>query len=120
MVICISADRDVLEIIRRLAPELAAGDLVIDCSTVAASTARQAASILAETGIEFLDCPVSGGTEGARSGALSIMAGGSGTVPSSFVTWNRMQPCCVGCCRGMAFPSFWIVGSRCRITRWRS
>jgi 3-hydroxyisobutyrate dehydrogenase len=43
---------------------------------VAASTARDAAALLAASGAGFLDCPVSGGTEGAAAGTLSIMAGG--------------------------------------------
>ena len=75
--LCVSADADVLEVVRALAPGLAPGSLVIDCSTVAADTARKAAELLAKQGVEFLDCPVSGGTEGAREGTLAIMAGGS-------------------------------------------
>ena len=76
VVICVSADRDVLEVVHAIAPRLSAGDIVIDCSTVDAETARQAAEMLAARGGHFLDCPVSGGTEGARLGTLSIMAGG--------------------------------------------
>ncbi|HJS90758.1 MAG TPA: NAD(P)-dependent oxidoreductase [Steroidobacteraceae bacterium] len=77
VVICVSADSDVLEVVRALAPGLASGSLVIDCSTVAADTARKAAELLAKQGVEFLDCPVSGGVEGAREGTLAIMAGGT-------------------------------------------
>ena len=76
IVICVSADSDVLEVVRALAPGLAAGSLVIDCSTVAADTARQAAEVLSKQSVEFLDCPVSGGVEGAREGTLAVMAGG--------------------------------------------
>jgi 3-hydroxyisobutyrate dehydrogenase len=76
-VLCISADEDVLEIVGAIAPVVSPGTIVIDCSTVSAATARQAASILSEKGCGFLDCPVSGGTEGARQGTLSIMAGGA-------------------------------------------
>lgn len=77
VVLCVSADNDVLEVVRSLAPGLAAGSLVIDCSTVAADTARKAAELLAGRGVEFLDCPVSGGVEGAREGTLVVMAGGT-------------------------------------------
>jgi 3-hydroxyisobutyrate dehydrogenase len=77
IVLCISADEDVLEIVGAIAPEVSPGTVVIDCSTVSATTARQAASMLSEKGSGFLDCPVSGGTEGARQGTLSIMAGGA-------------------------------------------
>jgi 3-hydroxyisobutyrate dehydrogenase len=76
VVTCVSADQDLLEVIAAMAPALRAGAVVVDCSTVAAETARTAAARLAEVGAGFLDCPVSGGTEGAAAGTLSIMAGG--------------------------------------------
>jgi 3-hydroxyisobutyrate dehydrogenase len=62
---------------RALAPGLKSGTLVLDCSTIGAETARQAAGLLAPRGVEFLDCPVSGGVEGARDATLAIMAGGT-------------------------------------------
>src|SRR5690242_15280032 len=77
VVLCVSADNDVLEVVRALAPGLVAGSLVIDCSTVAADTARKAAELLGKQSVEFLDCPVSGGVEGAREGTLAVMAGGT-------------------------------------------
>jgi 3-hydroxyisobutyrate dehydrogenase len=77
VVLCVSADNDVLEVVAALAPGLAAGSLVIDCSTVAADTERKAAELLSKQGVEFLDCPVSGGVEGARDGTLVVMVGGS-------------------------------------------
>lgn len=76
VVTCVSADDDVLAVVGALASHLAPGAVVIDCSTVAADTARTAAARLAQAGAAFLDCPVSGGTEGARQGTLSIMVGG--------------------------------------------
>jgi 3-hydroxyisobutyrate dehydrogenase len=76
VVTCVSADQDLLEVIAAMAPALRAGAVVVDCSTVAAETARTAAARLAEVGAGFLDCPVSGGTEGAAAGTLSIMVGG--------------------------------------------
>jgi 3-hydroxyisobutyrate dehydrogenase len=76
VVSCVSADDDLLEVVAALAPALRPGAIVVDCSTVAASTAREAARRLAAVGAQYLDCPVSGGTEGAIAGTLSIMAGG--------------------------------------------
>lgn len=76
-VLCVSADEDVLEVCRELRLYLRPGSLVIDCSTVAPATAREAARILATEGIGFCDAPVSGGVEGARDGRLSVMLGGS-------------------------------------------
>lgn len=76
VVICVSADTDVKTVIAALQPGLAPGKVVIDCSTVSAETARQSSHRLFEQGVDFLDAPVSGGTEGARLGSLSIMVGG--------------------------------------------
>lgn len=76
VVTCVAADEDLLEVVATLAPAVRPGTIVVDCSTVAAGTAREAAQRLAAAGAQFLDCPVSGGTEGATAGTLSIMAGG--------------------------------------------
>jgi 3-hydroxyisobutyrate dehydrogenase len=86
VVSCVSADADVLEVTRGLAPALRQGALVLDCSTVSAETARQAAGLIEPRGAEFLDCPVSGGVEGARDGTLAIMVGGK---PEAY---ERAQP----------------------------
>jgi 3-hydroxyisobutyrate dehydrogenase len=86
VVSCVSADADVLAVTRALAPALRQGALLLDCSTVSAETARQAAELLEPRGVEFLDCPVSGGVEGARDGTLAIMVGGT---PAAF---ERAQP----------------------------
>jgi len=76
VVCCVSADADLLSVIEALLPGLRSGTIVIDCSTVAADTARKAAARLAKVGAAFLDCPVSGGVEGARNASLAIMCGG--------------------------------------------
>src|SRR5262245_27150933 len=75
-VICVSADADVRAVVEGLAPGLARGALVIDCSTVSADTAKWAEGFLAGRGVRFVDAPVSGGVEGAKNGALAIMCGG--------------------------------------------
>src|SRR6185503_514092 len=74
-VLCVSADADVRSVVERLAPGLARGARVIDCSTVSADTARWASGYLSERGVSFVDAPVSGGVEGAKNGALAIMCG---------------------------------------------
>jgi 3-hydroxyisobutyrate dehydrogenase len=86
VVLCVSADRDVLEVVDALAGSMAKGSLVIDCSTVSAETAREAHTRLRRDGVEFLDCPVSGGVEGARDHTLAIMGGGD---PAAF---ERARP----------------------------
>lgn len=54
----------------------AAGNLVIDCSTISPQATQRFAGILAQKGAHLLDAPVSGGSEGAARGTLSIMVGG--------------------------------------------
>ncbi|HYN70450.1 MAG TPA: NAD(P)-dependent oxidoreductase [Candidatus Eisenbacteria bacterium] len=53
-----------------------AGTVVIDMSTISPSATRDFAAGLAERGIAMLDAPVSGGSEGAKKGTLSIFVGG--------------------------------------------
>jgi 3-hydroxyisobutyrate dehydrogenase len=84
VVICVAADADVLDVVSKLAPSLKPGSLILDCSTVSAQTAQRAAEMV--RGSEFLDCPVSGGVEGARDATLVIMAGGN---PQAF---ERARP----------------------------
>jgi len=52
------------------------GSLVIDCSTVSPDASIQLAAALAQRGVGYLDAPVTGGTEGARAGTLSVLVGG--------------------------------------------
>lgn len=52
------------------------GQVLIDHSTVGMSTTQACAAAAAEKGALFLDAPISGGTERAANGTLTIMAGG--------------------------------------------
>ena len=54
----------------------AAAPLVIDYSTIEPARSRRLAERLAKQGITWLDAPVTGGTEGARAGTLSVLVGG--------------------------------------------
>ena len=80
VVICVSADDDLRAVIRGLEPGLTPNMIVMDCSTVAATTVREIHAQLADLGVGFLDCPVSGGVEGARQATLAIMVGGDEDV----------------------------------------
>lgn len=53
-----------------------AGSLVVDCSTISPIKTQQFAEKLGEKGVQMLDAPISGGSEGAALGTLSIMVGG--------------------------------------------
>jgi 3-hydroxyisobutyrate dehydrogenase len=59
-----------------VAEGLAAGGLVIDCSTISPAATRGFAARLRERGIGFVDAPMSGGSEGARLGTLTFFVGG--------------------------------------------
>ena len=79
VVICVSDTPDVEAVLfgaNGLAAGLAEGSLVIDCSTIAPGATREFAERLAGRGIAFVDAPVSGGSEGALKGTLTIMVGG--------------------------------------------
>jgi 3-hydroxyisobutyrate dehydrogenase len=76
VVICVSADKDLLEVVEALLPGLNPGTVVIDHSTVSVETAHKAAERVKTQGALFLDAPVSGGVEGAKNGSLAIMVGG--------------------------------------------
>jgi 3-hydroxyisobutyrate dehydrogenase len=79
VVVCVSDTPDVEAVV--LGPDgvgegLAAGSLVIDCSTIAPAATRRIAAALRERGIGFVDAPVSGGSEGAKQATLTIFVGG--------------------------------------------
>lgn len=79
VILSVSADADVLEVIEALKPGLQADAVVLDTSTVSRATAQQAAALL-NPDTAFLDAPVSGGIEGARQGTLAMMVGGDAGV----------------------------------------
>jgi 3-hydroxyisobutyrate dehydrogenase len=80
VLICVSADQDVLAMVETIALTIKPGTIVVDMSTVSSDTAKQAAAVLAEKQAAFLDAPVSGGVEGAKNGTLAMMVGGDAEV----------------------------------------
>lgn len=76
---CVSDTPDVLEVILGEGGALSGarpGALVVDMSTISPQGARDIAAAVAARQVHFLDAPVSGGSEGAAKGTLSIMVGG--------------------------------------------
>lgn len=79
IVICVSDTPDVEAVLLGEAGVIQGvqpGALVIDCSTISPMATQVLAGKLAERGAAMLDAPVSGGSEGAAQGTLSIMVGG--------------------------------------------
>lgn len=52
------------------------GTIVVDMSTISAEATKDFGTRLATAGVRLVDAPVSGGSEGAEAGTLTIMCGG--------------------------------------------
>lgn len=79
IIICVSDTPDVEAVLlgnNGVIDGIKAGALVIDCSTISPIKTQELAKTLAEKGAHMLDAPISGGSEGAAQGTLSIMVGG--------------------------------------------
>lgn len=59
-----------------LLQHIAAGSLIIDCSTISPESSRRVAAAATQRGLRMLDAPVSGGTGGAQTGTLTFIVGG--------------------------------------------
>ena len=53
-----------------------AGSVLVDHTTASAELARELDTLCRESGIGFVDAPVSGGQAGAENGVLTVMCGG--------------------------------------------
>ena len=65
---------------------IAAGTLVIDCSTIAPASSRKVSEAAAAKNIPMIDAPVSGGVGGAVGGTLTFIVGGESEV------FNQAKP----------------------------
>lgn len=80
VITCVSDTPDVQAVIhgdQGVIAGLRPGTLVIDMSTISPQVTVELASAIHAKGGSMLDAPVSGGSEGAAKGTLSIMVGGS-------------------------------------------
>lgn len=78
--ICVSDTADVEAVLfgaSGAAEALAPGSLVVDHSTISPNATKEMAHRLTERDVYMLDAPISGGSEGAANGTLSIMIGGN-------------------------------------------
>ena len=79
LLLCVSDDAAVEEVLfgaNGAASQLGADSVVLDCSTIAPATAQRCAKHLSHQNIHYLDAPVTGGTEGAKRGSLTVLVGG--------------------------------------------
>ncbi|MGD8897072.1 MAG: NAD(P)-dependent oxidoreductase [Acidobacteriota bacterium] len=79
VITCVSDTPDVEKVVlgdRGVIEGVRAGSLVIDMSTISPRATGEIGKRLAEKDVHMLDAPISGGSEGAAKGTLSIMVGG--------------------------------------------
>ena len=80
IILCVSDTADVEEVLfgeMGVSNRVLKNALVIDCSTISPVKTQAFAGQLNQKGVHFLDAPISGGSEGAEKGTLSIMVGGA-------------------------------------------
>jgi 3-hydroxyisobutyrate dehydrogenase len=77
---CLPTTTEVEHVAGILAPVLGPGTVWIDHTSGDPAASRDLAADLAGRGIAYLDAPVSGGTDGAEAGALTVMVGGDADV----------------------------------------
>jgi len=80
IITCVSDTPDVKAVIlgdRGVIHSARAGAIVVDMSTISPIVTQEIAATLAAKDVRLVDAPVSGGSEGAQKGTLSIMVGGA-------------------------------------------
>ena len=78
LLICVSDDDAVEEVLfgpNGADSSLMPGEMVIDFSTISPRKAKSFAAKLAKKNVAYIDAPVTGGTEGAKAGTLTIFLG---------------------------------------------
>jgi 3-hydroxyisobutyrate dehydrogenase len=83
VITCLPTSKDVEGLLNGpdgLEAGLERGALLLDCTSGDGATSRRIAERLAVRGVQFADAPVSGGTNGAEAGTLTVMVGGDPDV----------------------------------------
>jgi 3-hydroxyisobutyrate dehydrogenase len=83
VIACLPTSAEVIAILEGTEGALAGvqrGALFLDCTSGSPEGARQLAARLADAGVAYADCPVSGGTNGATAGTLAVMVGADPAV----------------------------------------
>jgi len=83
VITCLPTSREVDQLLNGrdgLLAGFSRGALFLDCTSGDPASSRRIASRLADHDIAFADAPVSGGTNGAEAGTLTVMVGGEPAV----------------------------------------
>jgi 3-hydroxyisobutyrate dehydrogenase-like beta-hydroxyacid dehydrogenase len=67
---------EVTGVVESVLKTAAAGTVIVEMSTISPATARELAGRCEGAGVDYLDCPVSGGPVGAEAGTLAFWVGG--------------------------------------------
>jgi 3-hydroxyisobutyrate dehydrogenase len=76
VILCVPNSPQVVEVVDGMLAALGEGKTVVDCSTIDPEVERAQHARVGAIGARYLDAPLSGGTAGARNGALTLMVGG--------------------------------------------
>lgn len=90
--IMVPAGEPTRQSVRELASRLAAGDLVIDGGNSRFTEDKQHAELLAEKGIHYLDCGVSGGVWGLENGYGLMVGGDEADVRRAMPIFDALRP----------------------------
>ena len=86
---CLPTQDEVRDVLTRpdgLLEGLTAGKILVDTSTIDPTASQELIALCAQRGIAMIEAPLSGGTIGAKSGALTMMIGGDAA------TLERVRP----------------------------
>ena len=75
-ILCLPNSPQVIEVLDGAMPALGPGKIVVDTSTISPEVERAQHDRVTATGAGYLEAPLSGGTAGAKKGALTLMAAG--------------------------------------------
>src|SRR5690606_35737924 len=92
--VCVVDDAGVQEVCDQLMAAMRPGGRIVIHSTIHPDTCRKLAIQAAESELELLDAPVSGGGPAAEAGTLTVMVGGDGLVAEAarpvFETFGKL------------------------------
>ena len=83
IMLCVSNTQAVQDVAQTLIPHLRQGQIIVDFSSISPDATQALAKEVANAGVSWVDCPVSGGVAGAQAGTLAMMAGGDETTVAS-------------------------------------
>lgn len=79
IILCVPNSPEVVEVVDAMLP-VVAGKIVVDTSTIDPEVERAQHDRVTAAGGRYLEAPLSGGTNGAQAGTLTLMVGGAADV----------------------------------------